>query len=344
MKCLASVMRNGNGFKRGAQPHSCPIKESALHTAKIKLHLKKESKARPFASGSTLVKEALLKHLPSDAPTTSLPSMGALVRSTNRQRQIRRPKHPTDLSFDWVQEALPENFVQQDLRVGAARHIVMFTTLLLNLLVNAKTWYVDATFKAVKKPFQQLWSIHAFIQQNDAMKQNPLAFVLMSRRMKDDYMSVLNYLQGILINSSVQCVVMDFEAAVWGAFRSVFPGVILRGCSFHWGQAVWRKIQDLGLAPTYREKRSTHKFLRELMCLPFLPFEHIPPVFKEFFDLLEPHHPQALHLLLQYIEETWIDGPVWTPESWSVFGQSVRTNNDVEGWHYHLNHICAREK
>ena len=31
-----------------------------------------------------------------------------------------------------------------------------------------------------------------------------------------------------------------------------------------------------------------------------------------------------------------------TPESWSIFGQSVRTNNN-EGWHYHLNHICARE-
>lgn len=105
MKCLASVIQNGKEFNRGAQPHSCPSKESALHTAKIKIHLKEESKARPFASGSTLVKEALLKHLPSEAPTTSLPSMGALIWSTNRQRQTRRPKHPTNLSFDWVQEA-----------------------------------------------------------------------------------------------------------------------------------------------------------------------------------------------------------------------------------------------
>ena len=28
---------------------------------------------------------------------------------------------------------------------------------------------------------------------------------------------------------------------------------------------------------------------------------------------------------------------MWTPENWSVFGQSVWTNNDVKGWHHHLN-------
>lgn len=128
VKCLASVMQNGDEFKRGAQSHSCTPKEAAIHTAKIKVHLKEEGKARPFASATTLVKEALQHHLPSDAPTTTLPCMGALIRSTNRHRQIRRPKHPTDLSFEWVEEALPDNFIQMDLRVGAARHVVMFTS------------------------------------------------------------------------------------------------------------------------------------------------------------------------------------------------------------------------
>ena len=30
--------------------------------------------------------------------------------------------------------------------------------------------------------------------------------------------------------------------------------------------------------------------------------------------------------------------PVWTTESWSVYNQSMRTNNDVEGWHHRINH------
>ncbi|KAI0225763.1 hypothetical protein LSAT2_023481 [Lamellibrachia satsuma] len=29
-----------------------------------------------------------------------------------------------------------------------------------------------------------------------------------------------------------------------------------------------------------------------------------------------------------------ITSRMWPPTSWAVFGQSVRTNNDVEGWHH----------
>ena len=46
---------------------------------------------------------------------------------------------------------------------------------------------------------------------------------------------------------AVEEVVADFESGVWGAVRSQLPQVLLRGCAFHWGQAVWKKIQELGL-------------------------------------------------------------------------------------------------
>ena len=41
--------------------------------------------------------------------------------------------------------------------------------------------------------------------------------------------------------------------------------------------------------------------------------------------------------LAMYIRIKWIDGSIWQPETWSVFGQAIRTNNDVEGWHGMLN-------
>jgi len=44
----------------------------------------------------------------------------------------------------------------------------------------------------------------------------------------------------------VTTVVVDFEAAMWTAVQRVMPNVHLRGCFFHYAQAVWRKIQDLG--------------------------------------------------------------------------------------------------
>ncbi len=35
--------------------------------------------------------------------------------------------------------------------------------------------------------------------------------------------------------------------------------------------------------------------------------------------------------LTRYINNTWIDNNTFPPSAWSVFRQTVRTNNDVEG-------------
>jgi len=31
-----------------------------------------------------------------------------------------------------------------------------------------------------------------------------------------------------------QCTVMDFEAAVWNAFRDMVPNIAKKACHFHW--------------------------------------------------------------------------------------------------------------
>ena len=78
-----------------------------------------------------------------------------------------------------------------------------------------------------------------------------------------------------------------------------------------------------------------------LLNLPFLPAELIPQTFKQYADLLLPLHNDKLHSLVAYIENTYINGSVYDLSSWSTFGISVRTNNDVDGWHHHLNRLCT---
>ena len=75
------------------------------------------------------------------------------------------------------------------------------------------------------------------------------------------------------------------------------------------------------------------------MALPFIPSEHIPPTFE---DLARQASTAPLQSLVQYVRNTWIDSTLWPPSSWSVFKQSVRTNNDVEGRHLRLNHAANR--
>jgi len=74
---------------------------------------------------------------------------------------------------------VPAQFTLADISVGEQRHLLLFTDRQLQLLSRAYTWYVDGTFHVVRRPFIQLWSIHAFVRVGMAVKQVPLAFVLM---------------------------------------------------------------------------------------------------------------------------------------------------------------------
>ena len=77
------------------------------------------------------------------------------------------------------------------------------------------------------------------------------------------------------------------------------------------------------------------------MALPFLPHEHILQIFAELKDLATS---PLLQSLMEYVKATWLDSTIWSPDRWSVFHRSVRTNNDVEGWHRRLNHHAGRSK
>ncbi|XP_077997120.1 uncharacterized protein LOC144450394 [Glandiceps talaboti] len=93
-------------------------------------------------------------------------------------------------------------------------------------------------------------------------------------------------------------------------------------------------VQQLGLQVAYNEDDGTRKFVRKVLALPYLPHEHI----EEMFTRLRREVSSApLESLMDYVHNTWIASDIWPASSWSVFGQSIRTNNDVEGWHYRLN-------
>ena len=70
------------------------------------------------------------------------------------------------------------------------------------------------------------------------------------------------------------------------------------------------------------------------MALPFLPSEHIRLAFD---GLRDKARTEEVKSLLSYVEDTWLTSNVWNVSAWSVYGQTVRTNNDCEGWHHRIN-------
>ncbi|XP_067056059.1 uncharacterized protein [Acropora muricata] len=309
--CRATVKERNAQFTTGKQSHNHPPVAGAITATKI----------------LTAVKE--------QAPCDALPKPGYIARRANRLRQRHRPEDPVDLDFVLDETHLPDDFLQADVEARNRRHLVFAVAEQLELLSKAKTWYIDGTFKLVRQPFTQLLTVNAFVRSGDAAKQVPLVYVLMSSRKKKDYKKVLRAIVSRLSQEpSVQKIVLDFERAIWSAAREVLPGVQISGCSFHWNQAMWRKVQELGLAVAYNNDNAIHRYVKLLMALPHLPHQEIPASFQ--WLKLQATTP-VLHELVDYVNNQWVNTNTFPPSSWGVYGQPVRTNNDIEGWHNSLN-------
>jgi hypothetical protein len=93
--------------------------------------------------------------------------------------------------------------------------------------------------------------------------------------------------------------------------------------SFHWGQAVWRKIQEIGLQSSYINDVCTRKFLRKVLALPYVPVAHVRDLFTALKTEIENSPADSLRRLLQYVENTWITSDIWIPSAWNVFDRSI---------------------
>lgn len=80
----------------------------------------------------------------------------------------------------------PLGCLKEDFTVHGARHLLFETSKQLEILDQAKRWYIGTTFKVLccKDTCEQLFGIHAFLKSGKDTKQVLLAFVFMSRRHK----------------------------------------------------------------------------------------------------------------------------------------------------------------
>ena len=266
-------------FIRSGQ-HNHPIEGGAGLKAKVKAIAIAKARTDFLTPASQLVDSALKEVGPD--PREILPNLNYLIRCVNRVREKYRPKHPRTLDFILDLDNVPENFIREDISANGQRYLILCSDKQLELLANAKVIYFDATFKSAKEPFKQLASIHSFIKSEGKMKQVPLAFIIMSRRQTVDYTTVLEAIFKLLpTKSKVKEVVLDFERAMWSAFKKVLPAnAKLHGCWFHWSQAMYRKIKDAKLRRQYAKQGAIRTFLKMLMALPHLPAEHIPEAFN----------------------------------------------------------------
>ena len=101
-----------------------------------------------FKSAMSVVEQHLQNVVPDNVP--NLPNMDLMARKANRYRQTLRPEDPRGADFNLAEDFLLDGFLQKDLTVDGARHPIVATQNQLDILHQAKTWYVDATFKVLR--------------------------------------------------------------------------------------------------------------------------------------------------------------------------------------------------
>ena len=126
-----------------------------------------------------------------------------------------------------MHHAIPDNFLRSDVKKNEQRYLIFATDDQLKRLAKSKIWFLDGTFKIVKDPFVQLFSIHSFIKsESDHRKQLPLCYVLMSRRKIKDYKIVFNAILSMLPEVPIVSeAILDFESAMWTDLQNIFPNV-----------------------------------------------------------------------------------------------------------------------
>lgn len=66
----------------------------------------------------------------------------------------------------------------------------------------------------------------------------------MANKKEKDYTKVLKKIIKLLPGEPA---IQQVTLGAVGAFRTIQPAVSFQRCVFHWTQAMWRKVQELGL-------------------------------------------------------------------------------------------------
>jgi hypothetical protein len=133
-----------------------------------------------------------------------------------------------------------------------------------------------------------------------------------------------------------ETVQTDFEKAAMNAVYSVFGNndVQVKGCFFHYCQALFPKVQNLGLSEAYgQEDSEIRKTIKRCFALTLVRAED----FDMAWELIAANAPpgETLTWFLDYVTDTWVDSAnaLFPMHTWNHFNNlSMRTNNHLESW------------
>jgi hypothetical protein len=161
-------------------------------------------------------------------------------------------------------------------------------------------------------------------------------------------------------------VMADFESALLNQIKATFSMAVIKGCWFHFNQAIMRKLFNLGKSIVFKinlkysliyskgfklEYFNNFDFkiwVRRFGALALLPIGNLMEAWKIIIDTILVPKTTELVKFIKYIVDVWIigkKGSNFSPEVWNCHECiGHRTNNNLEGFHSQLNKDLTQKK
>ncbi|KAG0411175.1 hypothetical protein HPB47_011703 [Ixodes persulcatus] len=264
-----------------------------------------------------------------------LPTFESVRSTMYREKKKQQPSLPRNMAEINLGRLYTEtldkrDFLLFDISISAGRILCFCTQELLFHFAEVVEVFIDGTFFSCPSLFHQLLTISAV---KEGVSFNMTYFLLPGKSRE----AAFDALRAPFLLNVVRT---DFELALIQAFLFVFPGIRHRGCHFHFSQAIWRQVQDLGLSKAYQEDSSVTLFVRQIISLAFVP----PTFVRVAWRSLKATAPQApgVPQLILYFEDTWLLGN-YEIHQWNHHqNNGARTNNFKEAWHRKINNVIGK--
>lgn len=158
----------------------------------------------------------------------------------------------------------------------------------------------------------------------------PVFWALASSKTTDMYVAIWQKILELapqILENQIR-IVVDYEAAIHSAIHQLIPNAILRGCWFHFLQALLRKWISLQLA---RAPKNVLWMSMSLALLPAADFAAGLASIEAAANDIANDHPSVLEFIV-YLRRQWLP----RAHVVSVYRCPTRTNNEVEAFNRQL--------
>lgn len=160
----------------------------------------------------------------------------------------------------------------------------------------------------------------------------------MSNRKTDTYIRLFIMIKSQLPNWNPVKYKVDYEKAAINAILSVFPLVIVKGCYFHYNQAIFKKGRELKM--TKSDDIKMRRMVQLSAVLPLLPQNEIINGWV-YINARYGTEEKEKKKFIKYMEKQWLREEFI--KTWCVFGEVHRTTNALESWHNKLNKTVGKK-